>query len=127
MGRKPLSQHNLFHLCDSLKSPLNTRSFTPPPPPPPTHTHTRARARAYQGNGGTKEKGSRESSQGRFKRTDKGKSGADRNRELVPDNRNLVRERALTTELCSEGWYFGHSGVCRRVELPGRSVKVKTF
>ena len=30
---------------------------------------------------------------------------ADRNRELVPDNWSLVRERALTTGLCSEGWY----------------------
>ena len=28
---------------------------------------------------------------------------ADRNRELVPDNWSLVRERALTTGLCSEG------------------------
>ena len=52
---------------------------------------------------------------------------ADRNRELVPDNWSLVRERALTTGLCSEGWYSEHSGVCRRAELPGRSVKVKKF
>ena len=56
---------------------------------------------------------------------------ADRNRELVPDNflRSLVRERVLTTGLCTEGWYSEHSGVCRRAELPGsgRSVKVKTF
>ena len=49
------------------------------------------------------------------------------NRELVPDNRSLVRERALTTGLCSERWYSEHSGVCRRAELPGRSVKVKKF
>ena len=48
----------------------------------------------------------------------------DRNRELVPDNWSLVRERALTTVLCSEAWYSEHSGVCRRAELPGRSVKV---
>ena len=34
---------------------------------------------------------------------------------------------ALTTGLCSEGWYSEHSGVCRRAELPGRSVKVKKF
>ena len=47
-------------------------------------------------------------------------------RELVPDNWSLVRERALTTgSLCSEGWYSEHSGVCRRAELPGRSVKMK--
>ena len=48
---------------------------------------------------------------------------ADRDRELVPDNWSLVRERALTTGLCSEGWYSEHSGVCRRAELPGGSVK----
>ena len=49
----------------------------------------------------------------------------DRNRELVPDNQSLVRERAPTTGLCSEEWYSEHSGVCRKVELPGGSVKVK--
>ena len=49
---------------------------------------------------------------------------ADRNRGLVPDNWSLVRERALTTGLCSEGWYSEHSGVCRRAELPAGSVKV---
>jgi len=52
---------------------------------------------------------------------------ADRNRELVPGNWSLVRERVLTTGLCSEGWYSEHSGVCRRAELPGKSVKVKKF
>ena len=52
---------------------------------------------------------------------------ADRNRELVPDNWNLVRERALTTGLCSVGWYSEHSVVCRRAEQSGRSVKVKQF
>ena len=51
----------------------------------------------------------------------------DRNRELVPDNWNLVREKALTTGLCSEGWYSEHSGVRRRAELPGESVKLKKF
>ena len=45
---------------------------------------------------------------------------ADRNRELLPGNWSLVRERALTIGLCSEGWYSEHSGVCRRAELPGR-------
>ena len=50
---------------------------------------------------------------------------ADRNRELVPDNWSPLRERALTTGLCSEGWYSEHSGVCRRAELLGRSVKKK--
>ena len=52
---------------------------------------------------------------------------ADRNRELVLHNWGLVRERVLTTGLCSEGWYSEHSGVCGRAELPGRSVKVKKF
>ena len=51
----------------------------------------------------------------------------DRNRELVPDNWSLLRERAVTTGLCSEEWYSEHSGVCRRTDLPERSVKVKTF
>ena len=40
---------------------------------------------------------------------------------------SLVRERALTTGLCSEGWYSEHSGVCRRTEQAGGSVKVKKF
>ena len=30
----------------------------------------------------------------------------DRNRKLVPDNWSLVRERVLTTVLCTEGRYF---------------------
>ena len=49
---------------------------------------------------------------------------ADRNRELVPDNRNPVRERALTTGLCSEEWYFEHSGVCRRAKLPCKGEEI---
>ena len=48
-----------------------------------------------------------------------------RNRELVADSCSLARETELTSGLCSEGWYSEHSGVCRRAELPGRSVKVK--
>ena len=52
---------------------------------------------------------------------------SNRNRELVPDIWSLVRERALTTGLFSEGWYSERSGVCRRADLPGRSVKVKQF
>ena len=49
---------------------------------------------------------------------------ADRNRELVPDNWSLARERALTTGLCSEGWYSEHSGVCRiTLRLQQGSVK----
>ena len=38
----------------------------------------------------------------------------DRNRELAPDNWSLVKERVLTTGLCSEGWYSEHSGVCTK-------------
>ena len=70
-----------------------------------THTHKPV---AYEGNQGNeteekfflKEKGF----QGRFKRADRGRM-ADRNR----DNWSLVRERALTTELSSEGWYSEHN------------------
>ena len=39
---------------------------------------------------------------------------ADRNRELVPDNWSVVRERALTTGLCSERQYSEYAGICRR-------------
>ena len=51
----------------------------------------------------------------------------DTNRELVPDNcMSLVKEKsAVITGLCSERWHSKHSGVCRRAETPGRSVKVK--
>ena len=50
-----------------------------------------------------------------------------KNRELVPGSWSLVSEteRVLATGLREEGWYFQHSSVCRRVELLGRSVKVK--
>ena len=52
---------------------------------------------------------------------------AAKNRELVPDNWSLVKERTLTTGLCSERWYSEYWGVCKGAELPGRSVKVKKF
>ena len=52
----------------------------------------------------------------RFLRSERGRM-TDRNRELVPDEWSLVREGALTTVLCSEGWYSEHSGVCRKAEL----------
>ena len=48
---------------------------------------------------------------------------ADRNRELVPDNWSLVRERALTAGLCLGGWYSEHSGVCRRAGAAGKECK----
>ena len=48
----------------------------------------------------------------------------DRNKELVPHSWRLVRKIALTKGLCSEGWHSEHSGICKRAELPGRSVKV---
>ena len=38
---------------------------------------------------------------GRFKTTDRGRM-TDRNRELGPDNRSLVRDRALTTGTCAQ-------------------------
>ena len=41
--------------------------------------------------------------QGRFERTDKGRR-MDRNREFIPDNWSLVRERVLTSGHCTEGW-----------------------
>ena len=50
-----------------------------------------------------------------------------RNREVIPDSWSLVRERALTTGLCVEGQYSHHSGVYRRAELLGRSVKGNKF
>ena len=89
-----------------------------------SHTHTHAPV-AYQGNE-TEEKVFKKRKV--FKEVLKELTGGmvDRNRELVPDNWSLVRERALTTGLCSEGWYSEHSGVCRRAELPGGSVKVKS-
>ena len=90
-----------------------------------THTHTHTSV-AYQGNK-TEEKLFLKRKV--FKEDSKELTGrmADRSRELVPDNWSLVRERALTTGLCSEGWYSEHSGVCRRAELPGGGVKVKKF
>ena len=41
-----------------------------------------------------------------LKRADRGRM-ADRNRQLVPDNWSLVRERMLTTGLCAEGQLAG--------------------
>ena len=49
----------------------------------------------------------------------------DRSGELVPCSWSLVRERALTTGLCVKEWYSEHSGICRGMELPRRSVQVK--
>ena len=70
----------------------------------------------------------RGSFQGRVKTTDKGRT-ADRNRELVPDNWSLARERALTIVHCAEGLYSEQSGVCRRdcnarKEYKGKKYKV---
>ena len=52
-------------------------------------------------------------------------STTDRNRELVPGSWSLAKERVLTIGLHAEGWYSKYSGVCKRAELPGRSIKVK--
>ena len=90
------------------------------------HTHTRTHTHTHQGNG-PEEKVSKKRKVFKEDLKELTSRMTDRNRELVPNNWSLVRERALTTGLCSEGWYSEHSGVCRRVELPGRSVKVKKF
>ena len=45
----------------------------------------------------------------------------DRNGELVPDNWSLVREKALTTGLRSEGWHSEHSGAGK--ECKGKEVQ----
>ena len=49
-----------------------------------------------------------------------------RNRQLVPDNWSLVRERALTTGLCSEGWYSERSGAAGK-ECKGTVLIFFTF
>ena len=46
-----------------------------------------------------------------------------RQKQLVPDNWSLVRERALTTGLCSAGWYSEHSGVCTSTHF----INTKSF
>ena len=54
------------------------------------------------------------------KRTDRGRM-TDSKRQ--PDE----TKSAATTGLPLQGWHAEHSDVCRRAELPGRSVKVKSF
>ena len=49
----------------------------------------------------------------------------DRNLELVPGSWSLERETVLATGLSVGAWRYEHTGICRRVELLGRSVKVK--
>ena len=61
-----------------------------------THTHWYIRAMGLK-KAFWKEKGFHE----RFKTTDRGRM-TDRNRELGPDNRSLVRDRALTTGTCAQ-------------------------
>ena len=74
-----------------------------------THTHThQSHTRAIRALRLKKSVFLKKGFQGRFKRVDRGRM-ADRNRELVPDNWSLVRERALTAGLCSEGWDSGIS------------------
>ena len=77
-----------------------------------THTHTHTCTQSYIRAMGLKKRLLKRGFQGRFKRNDRG-GMMNRNRELVPDNWSLVRlrERALTTGLCSEGWYSEHAGV----------------
>ena len=73
---------------------------------------------------GLKKRLLKESFAGRSERTDRG-SMPGRNRQFVPGGWSLVRERVLTTGPSVEGRYSERSGVCRTVELLGRSVKVK--
>ena len=93
-----------------------------------THTHMHrihtTRTVIYQGNG-TEEKGFKNRKVFKENWKELTCRMTDTNRELVPDNGSLVRERMLTTGLCVEGWYSEQAGVCRRAELPGSSVKVK--
>ena len=56
------------------------------------HTHTHTHRVIYQGNGTEEKVFKKKGFQGRFKRTDRG-GMMDRNRELIPDNWSLVRER----------------------------------
>ena len=69
-----------------------------PTTPTRAHTHTHlSRGNRTEEKVSEKRKVSKED----LKRTDRGRM-TDRNRELVPDSWSLVRERALTTWLCSE-------------------------
>ena len=76
-----------------------------------THTHTRAHTHRvvyqHQGNG-TEEKGfkKRKVFKEDMEELTRGRM-TDRNRELVPDNWSLVRERAPTTGPCSKGCLDG--------------------
>ena len=49
----------------------------------------------------------------------------DRSEHLTPCCCSLVQERALTTRPCAKEWYAEHMGVCRRMEVPRGSIKVK--
>ena len=50
-----------------------------------------------------------------------------RNKELVPESWSLERKSVDHWTSCRRMENSGHLGVCRRAELPGRSVKVKKF
>ena len=93
----------------------------------PTHMHTNTHLDTHRHlrAGGLKKKFSeRERFSKKIEGTDRG-CVTNRSGEFVPCCWSLVRERVLTTWLCANGWYSEHSGVCRRMELARRSVKVK--
>ena len=106
--------HTHTHTC------THAHTHTPPHTNTQLDTHTGTSGQGHWRKSFRKEKGF----QGRFEGTDRG-CVTDRSGKLVPSCWSLVRERALTTWLCAKGWYYEHSGVCRRTELPKWSVKVK--
>ena len=83
--------HRLAHTCTHTHSHTHAR----------THTHTPV---AYQGNWGNETEEKVFKKRKVFKEDLKELTGrmADRNRELVPDNWSLVRERALLSRVCSD-------------------------
>ena len=89
------------HVCVNVCMHARTHTHTHAHTHTHTHTHTHKHTHIviYQGNG-TEEKVLKIGFQGRFKRTDRGRMMV-RNRQLVPDNWSLVRERALTKEVGS--------------------------
>ena len=116
--------HQKFKYTNSkhMHARSHTHTGTHPHAHTQTHTltHTSTSGKVDWRKRFRKEKGF----QGKFDGTDRG-CVTNRSGEFVPCCWSLVRERSLTTWLCAKGWYSENSGVCRRTELPRRSVKVK--
>ena len=89
-----------------------------------THTHTHTPV-AYQGKQGNETEEKVFKNRKVFKEGLKQLTGrmADRNRELVPDNWSLVRERALTTGFCR----FGSLMVCVHVKRQERHTERQKY